>query len=437
LSSFGFFLASFVFSVIGALFAATDAAMGSFSTPRLAALIDQENVQSRSHLEAFRAHRTILLSRWLLARLTCMGITAILLAEASRPWAGRGSLVVGTTAAVILYGTLATLSTVLARSSSAHVGPQLLRWMRPLDLLFLPLTQPFALLGRGVASRIASTNSIDFTAGGLAGSEVEYLLEDAKQSGEMAAEPAQMIRNVLDLRDLTVGQVMVPRIKVVALPADMPVREAIHVVSSQQHSRYPIYRSQIDNVIGIVYAKDLFRFLEETADGKTLADCCRPTVNFVAETQLVGTILRDMRVRRQHLAIVVDEYGGMAGIITLEDILEEIVGDIQDEYDDGEEQPVQDLGDGVFLANADVSLDELASFLGTALRSEGDYESLGGLLIHHAGRVPATGDRIVISGLEFFVREADAKRVIKVEICRVAPAAKGNSSVPPATSSSL
>jgi putative hemolysin len=249
-------------------------------------------------------------------------------------------------------------------------------------------------------------------------SEVGHLVTNASQTGEFGAEPAEMIRNVLEFKDLRVREVMVPRIKVVSIEASTPVDEAMRLVSIEGHSRYPVYRGRSDNVVGVLYAKDLFQFLPRDAPAMppTVQQLAHTPINFVPETQLVSTVLREMRQRRQHMALVIDEFGGFAGVVTLEDILEEIVGDINDEHDEIEAE-VQDLGDGRFLVDASVKISDLEAQLGKTLAGvDGEYDSLGGLLVHEAGRVPSIGERILTAGLEFLVREADAKRVTRVEI---------------------
>ena len=230
-----------------------------------------------------------------------------------------------------------------------------------------------------------------------------------------------MIRNVLELKDLVAREVMVPRTRVSAIDDATPLPEVLRIVASEGHSRYPVFHGTIDNVVGLLYAKDLFRVVRDGGvDGTPLAELVRAPVNFVPESQSVSSVLREMRARRLHMAVVIDEYGGFSGLVTLEDILEEIVGDIRDEYDT-EDAPIQDLGGDRWLADAAVSLNDLGAHLGVEIAVDGDYDSIGGLVTSEAGRVPPPGTEIVAFGLRFLVREADAKRIVKVEIGR-APA---------------
>jgi putative hemolysin len=247
---------------------------------------------------------------------------------------------------------------------------------------------------------------------------VEWVVSEGQMTGSLGEEPAEMIRNVLELKDLIARDVMVPRTQVSAIEVDTPLPEVLRLISTEGHSRFPVYREKVDNIVGLLYAKDLFRLLKEHKLQDTpLGDLVRAPVNFVPEMQGVSSVLREMRARRLHMAVVIDEFGGVSGIVTLEDILEVIVGDIRDEYDT-EEPPIQDLGDGRLLADAAVSIHDLSAYLAVEIPESSDYESLGGLLIHQAGRVPAIGTQIAAFGISFIVRDADEKRISKVEIIR-------------------
>jgi CBS domain containing-hemolysin-like protein len=222
---------------------------------------------------------------------------------------------------------------------------------------------------------------------------------------------------------------MIPRTKVDAVEAGTPLEKVLEIVTESGHSRYPVYKDQIDNVVGLLYAKDLFKVLEERRLKNTsLREILRAPANFVAESQPLSSLLRDMKGRRQHLAVVVDEFGGVSGIVTLEDVLEEIVGDIRDEHDEGEESAaIQDLGDGRLVADAEVSMSDLSAYLGAEIDHDGEYESLGGMLTQHLGKVPEVGTAVSKFGLRFIVRDSDERHIGKVEIVRPRPMDAGDS----------
>jgi CBS domain containing-hemolysin-like protein len=224
-----------------------------------------------------------------------------------------------------------------------------------------------------------------------------------------------MIRKVLDFKDLTAREVMVPRKHILGIDAGLPLQDVVALVATEKHSRYPVFRDNLDNVIGLLSIKDLFAVVRDARLGSAkLEDIVRSPAMFVSENQPAAKILGDMRSRRLHMAIVSDEFGGTSGLVTIEDILEEIVGDIRDEHD--VEAPIQAMGDGRVVADASVPLADVAHALGKPLPDEGEAESLGGLIVSRAGRVPNVGATMQVGGFKLIVREADKTRVVKVEI---------------------
>jgi CBS domain containing-hemolysin-like protein len=219
------------------------------------------------------------------------------------------------------------------------------------------------------------------------------------------------------LIDTVAREVMVPRTRMVAIDVATPIDEVVKRVVEEGHSRYPLYRERVDRIEGILHAKDLFRAIRTKSSPIDLSTLVRKPALFVAESQKIGHVLREMQSKRQHLAIVVDEFGGTAGVVTLEDILEEIVGEIQDEHD-AEESLVTEVSPGTYLADARISIHELGQVLDTDLANDQEVDSLGGLVVGLAGKVPEPGEQLEVEGLDLIVREADEKRVTRVEIRR-------------------
>ena len=262
--------------------------------------------------------------------------------------------------------------------------------------------------------------------------ELEWAVSVGEKAGSIANEPAEMIRNVLDFKDLTAREVMVPRRRISAIEQGMKLEDVLALVTTDGHSRYPVFRENLDNVVGLLYVKDLFALVRDKRLGQSkLSELVRSPVLFVAETQPAASVLREMRARRLHMGIVVDEFGGTSGLVTLEDILEQIVGEIHDEYDTDHDQQIEEVGDNRFVADAAISIGDLASRLGREIPVEGDFESLGGLLVHRAGRVPAVGSTLTVDNLKFIVREADETHIVKVEIVPAEEAKKPSRRSPP------
>jgi CBS domain containing-hemolysin-like protein len=234
------------------------------------------------------------------------------------------------------------------------------------------------------------------------------------QYGEPPDEEQKLMESVLDFGETRVREVMVPRIDIVAVNVTTDVDEAIRTIMDAGHSRVPIFEETIDNILGNVYTKDLLRKIVE-GEAVSLADLAREPF-FVPESKMIDDLLTEFKTRKQHLAVVVDEYGGTAGIVTLEDVLEEIVGDIQDEFD-REEALIERVDDDTAVCNAKVHLDDLNEELGIEFAQTDDMpDSLGGLLYQIIGRVPRIGDTQRMDGIEFEIQSVERQRIDKVVI---------------------
>jgi CBS domain containing-hemolysin-like protein len=396
----------------GSLFAAGDVALSEIPDGRMQALSADTTGEGR----AFRRYTSDplrILSRWLVGRVVALSAATVLLAEASHR-AGLDGLtfpvaVIGT---VLSYGTFTEILGALARRRPERVGALALIFLRPLEWALVPLADPLAIVGRAVGRRVPKARSADAR---ITETEVEWVLSEGEKGGAIAKEPAEMIRKVLDFKDLTAREVMVPRRHILGIEISTRLDDVLALVAREKHSRYPVYRETIDNVVGQLYAKDLFALVRDgRLSNYRLAAVVRTPVMFVSESQPAAKILQDMRSKRLHMAIVSDEFGGTAGLVTIEDVIEEIVGDIRDEKD--REEPIQRLGDGSMVADASVSIADLEQALGKPLPADGEFESLGGLIVSRAGRVPKVGATVQVDGLKLIVREADETRVVKVEI---------------------
>jgi putative hemolysin len=250
--------------------------------------------------------------------------------------------------------------------------------------------------------------------------ELRLIVERGGEQGILEAEEEQMINAVIELGDRRVHEVMVPRIAMVTLAAGATLDEAIDTVIEQGHSRIPVYEGTVDEVIGILYAKDLLPFLKGSADQRpTLRSILRTPV-FVPESMTVDDLLHELQRRKVHLAVVLDEYGGTAGLVTIEDLIEEIVGEIQDEYDE-EEPLIVKLSDEEARIDGRAAIDDLEELFDTSLGldDEDQYDTVGGLIYHRIGGVPKPGDRVAVDGLTLTVETTDGRRVGKVLVTRV------------------
>jgi len=257
---------------------------------------------------------------------------------------------------------------------------------------------------------------------------IEQRAEDAGAGGE--AEPAPLsthehaiLANVLRLRGTTASDAMVPRADIVALPVETSLPDALAFVAREGHSRYPVYREALDDVIGMVHIKDIYGWVGREADFRLASILRRPL--FVAPATPVLDLLLDMRLKRTHLALVVDEFGGIDGLVTIEDLVEEIVGDISDEHDEQGAPLFVERADGSFDVDARLPLADFEAKLGPVLTEEeraADVETVGGLVLHAAGKIPVRGETVAHpSGLVFRVTDSDSRRIRRIRVMRPAP----------------
>ncbi len=254
---------------------------------------------------------------------------------------------------------------------------------------------------------------------------IEERKEDSSTDGGPAIDPNErlLLSNVLNMRTVTAVDIMVPRPDIVAVESQTPIREALSLLMKERHSRLPVYRETLDDVIGMVHIKDVAFLIAEQDRNPELAD--RPltaivrSILFVSPAVRVLDLLLEMRLKRTHMALVVDEYGGIDGLATIEDVVEQIVGKIEDEHDSEEAPTLVQKDDGAILADARVTLEEFKTRFGTFATDE-EHEAtdtLGGLVIRLAGHVPARGELIKHpSGLEFEVLEGDPRRVRQLRV---------------------
>ncbi|MCA1709358.1 MAG: hemolysin family protein, partial [Actinobacteria bacterium] len=246
--------------------------------------------------------------------------------------------------------------------------------------------------------------------------EIRHLVDVAEEEEEIEEEERELIHSVFEFGDTVVREVMVPRPDIVAIPSDATMNEALEKIISAGNSRIPIYEGDTDNIIGVLYAKDLLKKVHEGNKNVKLSSLGRaPT--FVPEQKKVSELLREMQDQRVHMAIVVDEYGGTAGLVTIEDLIEEIVGEIVDEYDK-EEPLVEPIDENTIRVDAKMAIDEVNELMSIELPHE-EWDTVGGLVFALTGRVPEVGDKVRYDSVEFMTERVTGRRIEKVIIARV------------------
>ena len=271
------------------------------------------------------------------------------------------------------------------------------------------LLWPFYLLLRRIGLSAASEESVENGENVFLSEEGLRLLINMGEEEETILESEkQMIASILEMDETAAREVMVPRIDVVGLDIRTTLREALDVAIEAGHSRIPVYEDNIDRVVGFLYAKDLLRCFQENRDDMPISTLLRPAF-FVPASKKVNVLLKEMQKRRVHAAMIVDEYGGTAGLVTIEDIIEEIVGEIQDEYDEEEEVSIQALGGNVYLLNGRLEIVEVSKLIGVRVRGGRRYA--GRLIYSKLGHVPIQGEAVEVAGWRFTVLSLEGRRI--------------------------
>ncbi len=255
--------------------------------------------------------------------------------------------------------------------------------------------------------------------------ELRVLVEAGEEQGVIEEQEKEMIQSIFEFTDTIAREVMTPRVDIKAVPAHATGQELIKLVRETGHTRIPVYEGSLDNILGVVHAKDLLRFCE-TGGKFSLHEVMRPAF-FVPESKRVVDLLQEMRRQRVHMAILQDEYGGTSGLVTLEDLVEEIVGEIQDEYDVEPEPKVETLPDGSMLIDAKLHLDDASELLSVALESE-EFDTLGGYVFGQLGHQPTEGETVRVDGWELRVHAIEGHRIRTVHAVRTAEEAPDNGS---------
>jgi putative hemolysin len=322
---------------------------------------------------------------------------------------------------------------ITPKSIAVHNATGYARWaIRPvywLSVVLYPIGLAFAWLTTRIlrALRIEPANDPLITE-----RELRLMLRSAEEQGVIESSEQEMIRGIIELEETVVREVMTPRVDVVAVGVTASLRELLALVTEHGYSRLPVYDGTMDDIRGIVYARDLLPYLgrpDELA-ATTVADLMLPP-QYVPETLSILNLMRDMRIRKNHMAVVVDEFGGTSGVVTLEDIIEEITGEIYDETDEEEEEDFVAADGGVTRIRASVHLDEVEERFRLVFPDDGEYDTLGGFLVSEFGRIPQAGEALEHEGVRFTVDDADERRVVTV-LAELVAAPPGDETAPPA-----
>lgn len=367
--------------------------------------------------DARRERETLLGSLALARSLAVVAISALAFFLISRATGSTWSAV-----AIAVGGSLGLLALLeaaarsLVNESPEQWGLRLGPFTRTLRLVFGLPVWVLALPGRALLRLRGADGQPEEAA--EEDDSVLSLVEMGEANGGIEAEERAMIRGIIKLVGTAAREIMVPRIDVAAVDTDATAEEVMALIMERGYSRIPLYEGTIDNVVGVLYAKDFLRYLARGAHPPSLKDIARPPY-FIPESKKVDELLGEMRQNRVHMAIVVDEYGGTAGLVTIEDLLEEIVGEIEDEYDRSE-VTIERLSVDEAILDARVGIDDLNEIFGLTVEGE-DFDTVGGFVYHLLGRVPIPGDEVSDDSLRLRVLSVLGRRIKKVRVIRESP----------------
>ncbi|SCG83609.1 putative hemolysin [Proteiniborus sp. DW1] len=407
----------FVLLLFSAFFSSSETAITSIPIAKIHQLKEEDEESAEILKNMKRKTNDIIASILIGNNIVNTAATAVLTELIVERFVSKNSTLIATiimTLLILVIGEITPKS--FATQNPVKVAVKVAKPLELLATLFRPilfiLTKTTNIIIKLLGGEIVTNNPF------VTEEEIRSLVDVGEEEGTIRHQEKEMIKGIFEINDIDVSEVMVPRIDVIAISEEANLREALDLIITYGHSRIPVYKDTIDNIVGILYAKDMLPFAsfkDQRFNEKGITELMRPAY-YVPETKKVNQLLKELQQQKIHIAIVLDEYGGTEGLVTIEDILEEIVGDILDEYDN-EVDLIEKIDDNVFLVKADVSLEEINETFSTNLPGE-DFDSLGGFIFSTLGRVPVQGDIVIYEGLQMTVIELDNRRIVTVEVKR-------------------
>ncbi len=411
-------IAFVVLLILSAFFSSTETAFFALTRAQIGAFPERQDRAGKRLTKLLKNPRRVLivlLTGNTLVNISAATIAALTTRQLLDQWQAARSLVfiiqiiVVTLVLLFLGEVLPKLAAIrnplkwAERASLALEGVGWILW--PIVAVLLPL-----------ADSVARFLGVERKRWTLSAEEIRTLVEVGEEHGELEEEERELITSIFDFGETTVREIMIPRTDMVCVPIDAPLDEVIETIREKGHSRIPVYEKNIDNIVGILHGKDLLPLV--TGDLQKPIERITREPFFVPEGKLIHELLREFQREKMHMAIVVDEYGGTAGLVTLEDVIEEIVGEIQDEYDT--EAPLwQRVDDRTIVADARLDAETLNEALDDeVIPTEEDYETLGGFLLSELGEVPAEKVTVQFHNYDFVIEEVQGNRIIKVRIIK-------------------
>lgn len=396
--------------IFSALFSASETALMSLSKIRLKQMVENKE-KGASRINKLLSEPSRLLSAILIGNnLVNIGASSLMTSIAIDIYGNRGvGIATGVmTFLILIFGEITPKS--LAAQHSEKLSVRLSSFIQLVMMILTPISFLLTKITNFMVKILGG--DVDINKPFITQEELKTMVGVSHKEGVLEGEEKDMIYNVFDFGDSQVNDVMIARTEMVALDVNTPYEDLIQIFHQEQYSRMPVYEDTIDNIIGILHVKDLL-FLEDQDDEFDLRNYIREP-HYTYEFKSTKELFKEMRSERFHMAIVLDEYGGTEGIVTLEDLVEEIVGDIEDEYDK-DTQDIEVIREDEYLVNGSIRLEELNELIGTHIESE-DFDTIAGFLIGLIDKIPEPGEEIEYDHIKFIVEHVDRNRIDKIRI---------------------
>lgn len=409
--------------ILSAFFSAAETSITSLGILKARHLLEQQPKVAK-HLELWVKHPARILSTILLGNNTVNILASAVATDMATRYFANQAIGIATgimTFLILVFGEIIPKS--YARSHADVLAPIALRAIFHVYRAFYPIIMALSEFTNWAVRKLSNGNTIRPP---ITEDELEFLISEGEKAGVLEDTKKDMISGVFEFDETKVREIMTPRTDIVAVEKKQPIEDALRLINESGHSRLPVYDERIDNIVGVVFAKDLLRHIslaERAPESITIASIMREPL-FVPESKPLMEVFKELKRTKIHMAVIIDEYGGTAGIVSMEDILEEIVGDIQDEFD-VEEAEIVEVKENTFDVAGSVNIDDFIEYFGLdeafAEEVEGEVDTIGGWMTQLLGDLPEVGQTLIHEPLTIEVTEVDRHRIQKLRVIRLAP----------------
>ncbi len=406
--------------IVSAFFSSSETALTSLSKIKVAQIV-KSGSKNAKYFNLWMKHPNKMLNTILIGNNVANIFASVLAGSLANKLSGSSQIAITTavmTILILFFGEITPKT--FAKHNAEAISAFFIRPLVLLYYLFYPFTYVINVFVKVVIKIMGG--KIDKEQPLITEDEIEFMINVGEEEGILEDETKEMMHNIMDIKDISVKEIMVPRTEMVAVSIDSTIDDVLKVIEEYEFSRIPVYENDLDHIAGILYVKDLIMYAKEGL--KNLNIDLKNMIKepfFVPETKNIYDLFKEFQSKRVHLAIVIDEYGGVAGIATMEDILEEIVGEIRDEYDSAEEDEFVEVNENTFLVDAGMDLDDFCEKLGIEKTEDmEDYETVGGLIYDLADKIPSEGEELDF-GDKFRIKvlKTEGNKIVKVEVKRI------------------